>query len=123
MVDQVLAVERWHRDEGRESSERGASERGGCSVAKTADALTLPRSHAPTLPAPPLQHIPLRLINNLVIMGMGEPLANYDPLLKALRILNASWGGGIGARKITVSTSSLAPRVRKVSRETFKFRL
>src|SRR5688572_13316373 len=39
-----------------------------------------------------------RLINNLVIMGMGEPLANYNNLIKALSILNAPWGGGIGAR-------------------------
>ncbi len=37
-----------------------------------------------------------RVVNNLVIMGMGEPLANYENLLKALRILNAPWGGGLG---------------------------
>jgi 23S rRNA (adenine2503-C2)-methyltransferase len=66
---------------------------------------------------------PDRLINNLVIMGMGEPLANYDNLLKALRILNASWGGGIGARKMTVSTSGLAPQIRKLAEEPFQFRL
>jgi 23S rRNA (adenine2503-C2)-methyltransferase len=64
-----------------------------------------------------------RLVNNLVIMGMGEPLANYDNLLKALRILNAPWGGGIGARKITVSTSGLAPQIRKLADETYQFRL
>src|SRR5688500_12051550 len=64
-----------------------------------------------------------RLVNNLVIMGMGEPLANYDHLLKALRILNAPWGGGIGARKITVSTSGLAPQIRKLADEPFQFRL
>jgi 23S rRNA (adenine2503-C2)-methyltransferase len=64
-----------------------------------------------------------RLINNLVIMGMGEPLANYDNLLKALAILNAPWGGGIGARKITVSTSGLAPQIRKLADELFQFRL
>jgi 23S rRNA (adenine2503-C2)-methyltransferase len=64
-----------------------------------------------------------RKINNLVIMGMGEPLANYDSLLKALRILNAPWGGGIGARKITVSTSGLAPQIRKLADEPFQFRL
>jgi 23S rRNA (adenine2503-C2)-methyltransferase len=64
-----------------------------------------------------------RLINNLVIMGMGEPLANYDNLLKALKILNAPWGGGIGARKITVSTSGLAPQIRKLAEEPFQFRL
>ena len=62
-------------------------------------------------------------IHNLVIMGMGEPLANYDNLLKALRILNAPWGVGLGARKITISTSGLAPRIRQLAREPFQFRL
>ena len=56
-------------------------------------------------------------------MGMGEPLANYDALLKALTILNAPWGGGIGARKITISTSGLAPQIRKLADEPFQFRL
>ena len=56
-------------------------------------------------------------------MGMGEPLANYDNLLKALRILNAPWGGGIGARKITISTSGLAPQIRKLADEPEQFRL
>jgi 23S rRNA (adenine2503-C2)-methyltransferase len=56
-------------------------------------------------------------------MGMGEPLANYDPLLKALRLLNAPWGGGIGARKITISTSGLAPRIRQLAAEPEQFRL
>jgi 23S rRNA (adenine2503-C2)-methyltransferase len=64
-----------------------------------------------------------RLIDNLVIMGMGEPLANYDNLLKALRILNAPWGGGIGARKITISTSGLAPQIRRLAAEPLQFRL
>lgn len=64
-----------------------------------------------------------RFINNLVIMGMGEPLANYDHLLKALKILNAPWGGGIGARKITVSTSGLAPQIRKLADEPLQLRL
>jgi 23S rRNA (adenine2503-C2)-methyltransferase len=65
----------------------------------------------------------LRLVDNLVIMGMGEPLANYDNLLKSLRILNASWGGGIGARKITISTSGLAPQIRRLADEPLQFRL
>ena len=56
-------------------------------------------------------------------MGMGEPLANYDNLLKALKILNAPWGGGIGARKITISTSGLAPQIRKLADEPLQFRL
>lgn len=63
------------------------------------------------------------MVNNLVIMGMGEPLANYEPLMKALKILNAPWGGGIGARKITISTSGLAPQIRKLADEPMQFRL
>lgn len=64
-----------------------------------------------------------RLISNLVIMGMGEPLANYDRLMAALRVLNAPWGGGIGARKITVSTSGLVPQIRKLADEPEQFQL
>jgi len=64
-----------------------------------------------------------RLVDNLVIMGMGEPLANYDNLIGALRILNAPWGGGIGARKITISTSGLVPQIRRLAAEPLQFRL
>jgi 23S rRNA (adenine2503-C2)-methyltransferase len=64
-----------------------------------------------------------RAVDNLVIMGMGEPLANYDNLLKALRILNAPWGAAIGARKITISTSGLAPQIRKLADDPLQFRL
>jgi 23S rRNA (adenine2503-C2)-methyltransferase len=56
-------------------------------------------------------------------MGMGEPLANYVNLLRALRLLNAPWGGGVGARKITVSTSGLAPQIRALADEPEQFRL
>jgi 23S rRNA (adenine2503-C2)-methyltransferase len=70
-----------------------------------------------------LKTVDSRLVDNLVVMGMGEPLANYDNLLKALRILNAPWGGGIGARKITISTSGLAPQIRKLAGEPEQFRL
>jgi 23S rRNA (adenine2503-C2)-methyltransferase len=66
---------------------------------------------------------PSRVIQNLVIMGMGEPLANYDNLLAALRILNAPWGGNIGARKITISTSGLAPQIRRLADEPEQFGL
>lgn len=64
-----------------------------------------------------------RLVNNIVVMGMGEPLANYANLIRALKILNAPWGGGIGARKITVSTSGLAPQIRQLADEPLQFRL
>jgi len=64
-----------------------------------------------------------RLVDNIVVMGMGEPLANYDNLLKALKILNAPWGGSIGARKITISTSGLVPQIRKLADDSLQFRL
>lgn len=64
-----------------------------------------------------------RAVDNIVVMGMGEPLANYENLVKALRILNAPWGGGIGARKITISTSGLAPQIRRLGGEPEQFRL
>jgi 23S rRNA (adenine2503-C2)-methyltransferase len=84
IIDQVLAVERWHKEQG------GAGE---------------------------------RLINNLVIMGMGEPLANYDNLLAALANLNSSWAANIGARKITISTSGLVPEIKKLAAQPRQYRL
>ena len=105
IIEQVLATERWNAKESSESKV-SSSESG------TDDKLEAQNSKPET-----------RLINNLVIMGMGEPLANYDNLLKALRILNAPWGGGIGARKITISTSGLAPQIRKLAEEPLQFRL
>jgi 23S rRNA (adenine2503-C2)-methyltransferase len=76
-------------------------------------------------PVPPSAGQPAqaRVVDNIVVMGMGEPLANYDNLMAALRILNAPWGGGIGARKITISTSGLAPQIRKLAAEPLQFRL
>lgn len=61
--------------------------------------------------------------DNLVVMGMGEPLANYDATLRALRILNAPWGLGFGARRMTVSTSGIVPRILKLAAEPIGFRL
>jgi 23S rRNA (adenine2503-C2)-methyltransferase len=62
-------------------------------------------------------------IDNIVFMGMGEPLANFDNVLRAIRIINAPWGLGIGARRITVSTSGLAPQIRKLADEPLQIRL
>lgn len=62
-------------------------------------------------------------INNIVFMGMGEPFANYDNLLKAIEIINAPWGIGLGARHITVSTSGLVPRIRDFADQPLQIRL
>jgi 23S rRNA (adenine2503-C2)-methyltransferase len=62
-------------------------------------------------------------IDNVVFMGMGEPLANYENLMRAIAIINAPWGIGIGARRITVSTSGLAPQIRKLAEQPLQIRL
>jgi 23S rRNA (adenine2503-C2)-methyltransferase len=62
-------------------------------------------------------------LNNLVFMGMGEPLDNYDEVLKAVRIANAGWGLGIGARRITISTAGLVPGILRLAEEGLQVRL
>ena len=62
-------------------------------------------------------------INNLVFMGMGEPMANYKNFMQAVGILNAPWGVGLGARKMTVSTSGLVPRIRELADQPLQIRL
>ena len=61
--------------------------------------------------------------DNIVVMGMGEPLANYENLLESLRILNAPWGLNFGARRITVSTSGIVPKILELAKEPEQFRL
>lgn len=56
-----------------------------------------------------------KTITNVVFMGMGEPLANFKNLNKALDIIIGSWGLNIAPRQVTVSTSGLAPMIRKLA--------
>lgn len=98
IVEQILAVERAEKSGDRRQESGGGSE------------LSTPNSA-------------LRLVNNLVFMGMGEPFANYDNLMRAIRIITAPWGCGIGARKITVSTSGLVPQIQKFADEPQQIRL
>ena len=72
--------------------------------------------------APPVPDPEFR-VQNIVVMGMGEPLANYDALMKALKIINAPWGLNIGSRKITVSTCGLPEQIKKLANETMQIRL
>lgn len=62
-------------------------------------------------------------ITNAVAMGQGEPFANYDAVLAALRIINHPDGLGIGARHLTVSTCGLIPGIRRFSLEPEQFTL
>ena len=54
---------------------------------------------------------------NIVLMGMGEPLHNYDHTMKALRILNSEHGLAISPRRVTLSTVGLVPGLERLSRE------
>jgi len=56
-------------------------------------------------------------------MGIGEPFANYDNLLKALRILNDQRGINIGARHITISTCGVVPGIQRLAQEGVQFEL
>jgi 23S rRNA (adenine2503-C2)-methyltransferase len=54
---------------------------------------------------------------NIVLMGMGEPLHNYDNTMKALRILNAELGMGVSPRRVTLSTVGIVPGLERLARE------
>lgn len=66
---------------------------------------------------------PINHITNIVLMGMGEPLHNYDNVLKALYILNSAEGFNLGARHMTVSTVGLIPAIRRLSQEPLQVNL
>lgn len=57
-------------------------------------------------------HVPF---DNIVFMGMGEPLANFEAVAGALESLHSDWGFRFGARRITVSTSGLVPEIRRLA--------
>jgi 23S rRNA (adenine2503-C2)-methyltransferase len=109
IVEQVLGVERYCAEESLKFAAAKAQEG---AVLET----PIPKNPKGSFPD-------ARVVDNIVVMGMGEPMANYDNLLKAIRLLNSPWGGRIGARKITVSTSGLAPQIRKFADEPEQFSL
>lgn len=61
--------------------------------------------------------------SNVVFMGMGEPLNNYDNVVDAVRIMSDSCGLGMAARKVTVSTSGVTPKIKKLADSGLKCRL
>ena len=62
-------------------------------------------------------------VDNVVVMGQGEPFMNYDNVLDALRRINKDKGLGIGARHITISTSGIADAIYDLADEPEQFRL
>lgn len=62
-------------------------------------------------------------LTNLVVMGMGEPFANYDETMRALRLINAGRGPNLGARHITLSTCGVVPGFSRLANEGLQFEL
>jgi len=62
-------------------------------------------------------------LNNLVFMGVGEPLDNYDNVLRAIRILNSPYSLNIGARRMTISTCGLIPGIERLAKENLQVEL
>ncbi|MBH06878.1 MAG: 23S rRNA (adenine(2503)-C(2))-methyltransferase RlmN [Phycisphaeraceae bacterium] len=62
-------------------------------------------------------------VTHVVFMGMGEPLANFEGVTDAVRILTASWGLNISARRITISTVGLPGQIRKLADLSLKITL
>ena len=62
-------------------------------------------------------------ITNLVIMGMGEPLLNYENTLKSIRMIQSELGLSLSAKRITLSTAGIVPQIYKLSDEGLKIKL
>lgn len=62
-------------------------------------------------------------VSNIVLMGIGEPLDNYDNVLQFLRLINSPDGMHIGMRHISLSTCGLVPRIERLAREDLQLTL
>ncbi len=62
-------------------------------------------------------------VTNIVFMGMGEPLANYDNVCRAIAVLNSPKGLGLGFHQVTLSTAGLVPQIRQITEEKLQFQL
>ena len=113
IVAQVLYFQRWLRMAGEEGKTgKGGKERetGNTAGHTDSDQRSLSTDHPPS-------------ITNVVVMGMGEPLANYANLWKALHNLVDADGFGLGARHITVSTVGLVPAIDRFAEEPLQINL
>jgi 23S rRNA (adenine2503-C2)-methyltransferase len=70
-----------------------------------------------------LQQESKKKITNVVFMGMGEPFLNYARVIKAADLLNQSDGIDLGARRITISTVGIIPRIKQFSKEGHRYKL
>lgn len=61
-----------------------------------------------------------RQVDNVVFMGMGEPMANYSEVMAAVRLLSNPKGLGLGARRITISTAGIVPGIHRLAEESLQ---
>jgi len=66
---------------------------------------------------------PGKRLTHIVFMGTGEPLDNYENVLKAIRVINSPEALGIGARRITISSCGIVPGIRKLAAENLQIEL
>ena len=113
IVAQVLYFERWLRREvpGVTKSRSEAERKGHVSDVERSKSVTAEKGEEP------------QRVSNIVVMGMGEPLANYTNLWKALHTLVDADGFGLGARHITVSTVGLVPAIDRFAEEALQVNL
>ncbi len=64
-----------------------------------------------------------RSLSNIVFMGMGEPMMNYNNVMQAIELITSEKGLGISSRRITLSTSGIPKMIKKMADESFKFGL
>ena len=62
-------------------------------------------------------------ITNVVFMGMGEPFLNYNRVINTAHILHSHQGFGLGAKRITISTSGIVPKIEQLIEDGFKYKL
>ncbi len=62
-------------------------------------------------------------VANVVFMGMGEPLLNYEAVISAVRVINDPDGCGVGARRISISTAGIIPGIRRLAAEGIQVNL
>ena len=62
-------------------------------------------------------------ITNVVFMGMGEPFLNYNRVINTAHILHSHQGFGLGAKRITISTSGIVPKIEQLIDDGFKYKL
>jgi 23S rRNA (adenine2503-C2)-methyltransferase len=117
IVEQVIWFNRWLRENPHRPTETGRPHVREESWARRS------ANHDPNawfstrMPGTSGRTEPLTSVTNIVFMGMGEPLVNYQNLWQAIHTINSPQCLGIGARRMTVSTVGIVPQIRRFAHE------